>query len=191
MNELRTHDTCTLPQVAARLAVPARPVVLIDGGAGAGKTTLASELATAWPHPQPQVVSLDAIYPGWNGLDAGSAAVHRDLLATENPGYWHWDWRASCRDAWVPLDPSRALIIEGCGALTPANRARATAGIWIQADPDERRLRALARDGAVFATHWDAWAAQEQRHWRHHQPRRLAEWVWIDGRFSPGPGREV
>lgn len=176
----------SLEQVAATLAQPGRPVVLIDGGAGAGKTTLAGRLADAWPAQRPAVLSLDEVYPGWNGLDAGSAAVHRDILHPDHPGYGRWDWHNSRRDRWVSVDTDRALIIEGCGALTAQNRASATAGIWVHADPQERRTRALSRDGAVFAAHWDQWAAQEHLHWRRDCPQNLADWVWQGDGFTPG-----
>lgn len=50
-------------------------IVFIDGHSGAGKTTLAREvqdaLATRTGVP-PQIVSMDELYPGWDGLSAGS-----------------------------------------------------------------------------------------------------------------------
>lgn len=180
-----------LGAVAAVLATPVRPVVLIDGGAGAGKTTLAGDLADVWPGVRPVIIGLDDLYPGWDGLDAGAAAVHQDILHPDHPGYWRWDWETSRRDAWVPVDAHCALIIEGCGALTERNRASATAGIWVQADAEDRRRRALSRDGEVFAAHWDQWATQERRHWRQNHPHNLADWVWNGRGFTPGLGANV
>jgi len=60
----------------------AAPVVLIDGPAGAGKSTLADGLARNWPGAiPPTLVRMDDIYPGWEGLAAGSEFLHADLLA--------------------------------------------------------------------------------------------------------------
>lgn len=163
-----------------------RAVVLIDGASGSGKTTLADELAQRWPGPAGRpvrVVHLDAFYPGWGGLAAGSAMVAETVLRERDPGYRRWDWHARRPAEWVPLDPTDSLIVEGCGALTPANRALATAGIWVVGNPAERKRRALARDGEVFAPHWEEWAAQERAHWRAHRPRELADWWFVGGRL--------
>lgn len=153
----------------------ARPVVLIDGGAGSGKTTLAELLARHWPAPGPvQVVGQDDLYPGWGGLAAGSAAVPAVI---GGDGYRRWDWQASRPDGWRPLDRDAALLVEGCGALTPAGRALAGLGIWVELDPVRRHRRALARDGALFAAHWDDWALQEAIHWQANRPWALADVV--------------
>ena len=154
-----------------------RPVVLIDGGAGSGKSTLARRLADAWGSPV-QVVSLDELYPGWHGLAAASDAVARDVLRDRSPGYRRWDWSAGARAEWVSLDPRLPLIVEGCGALTPAARAAATLGVWCELDESERRRRALARPTEPFDGHWDEWAAQEAEHWRRHRPWELADRRW-------------
>lgn len=152
-----------------------RPVVLIDGGAGSGKTTLAERIVQRWPGSGPvQTVSLDDLYPGWGGLAAGSAAAPALI---SGGGYRRWDWRASRPDGWRSLDPSQALVVEGCGALTPASRALAGLAIWVELDAEQRRHRALARDGASFAAHWEDWAAQEAAHWQVNRPRELADLV--------------
>lgn len=172
----------TFAEVVAALARPRRPVVLIDGGSGAGKSTLADALAQAWPSPL-TVVSLDDLHQGWDGLAAGSEQVANSVLAREGAGYRGWDWERDRPGSWTDVDPASPLLIEGCGALTPANRALATAGIWVVGGPDERRRRALARDPEVFAGHWERWAAQERAHWRTHAPRTLADWWFVGGRF--------
>lgn len=158
-------------------AVPlgiARPVVLIDGGAGSGKTTLAGALARAWTGPL-QVIGMDEFYPGWGGLATASRAIAEQVLRPSDPGYRRWDWGRSEPAEWIPVDPSLPLIIEGCGALTPRNRALADLGIWCELDEAERRHRAITRDGELFAAHWDEWEAQEAVHWQRHRPWELAD----------------
>ena len=137
---------------------PGVPVVTIDGYSGSGKSTLAAALASLLPGWQ--VLHLDDWYPGWDGLAAGTDIARRiatDLRGGRASSYEAWDWEAGETGATirVPLAPT---IIEGCGAI----EAEADLAIWI-ADPgeDERRSRALARDGQTYAPHWRRWAEQD------------------------------
>ncbi len=161
------------PRVSDLVTSGRRPVVLIDGGAGSGKTTLADALAAAWPGTV-QVVGLDAVYPGWNGLASAAAAVPHLIRGS---GFTTWDWHRDRPGAWRPLDAGVGLIVEGCGALTPSSKPLAGLSVWLEVDEPTRRRRALARDGEVFAAHWDEWAAQEAAHWRADHPRELADIV--------------
>lgn len=139
-------------------ATRAVPVVSIDGYSGSGKSTLAAALArlvNGW-----QVLHLDDWYPGWDGLEAGADIARRiaaDLRGGRASSYEAWDWDKGTTGATirVPLAPT---IIEGCGAI----EVEADLVIWI-ADPgeDERRSRALARDGQTYAPHWQRWADQD------------------------------
>ena len=134
------------------------PVVTIDGYSGSGKSTLAAALArlvSDW-----QVLHLDDWYPGWDGLEAGADIARRiaaDLRAGRASSYEAWDWENGTTGATIPV-PLAPTIIEGCGAI----EAEADLAVWI-ADPgeDERRHRALARDGQTYAPHWQRWADQD------------------------------
>ena len=154
-----------------------RPVILLDGGSGAGKTSLAALVAAAWRASRGeelQVVSLDDVYPGWHGLAAGSAAVPQ-ILASSGAGYRRWDWDTSQPTDWVSVDPHRPVIVEGCGALTLESAPLATCRVWLELDESVRKARALARDQGGYDPYWDVWAAQEQLHWRENRPWALAD----------------
>ena len=139
-------------------AKPGVPVVTIDGYSGSGKSTLAAalvRLVNGW-----QVLHLDDWYPGWDGLEAGADIACRiaaDLRGGRASSYEAWDWDKGTTGATtrVPLAPT---IIEGCGAI----EAEADLAVWI-ADPgeDERRHRALERDGQTYEPHWQRWADQD------------------------------
>jgi uridine kinase len=173
----RPTDVATIAAQAARDAWAARPVVLVDGPSGAGNTTFARALVEAWPVPEggrtPQLVSMDDLYPGWDGLAAGSAIVET-LLIDLRSGYRRWDWERGRPGVRVDLDPDAPLIVEGCGALTPRTRASASLGLWLDADETLRRIRALEREPG-YAPHWERWAAQERAHWDAHHPWELAD----------------
>jgi uridine kinase len=145
--------------------------MLIDGRSGSGKTELAAAIAV--DNPEVQLLGLDDVYPGWDGLLAGSAAVHETVLPEHR--WRRWDWAAASFAEWHELDPDRPLIIEGCGALSSANRALAHVGVWVELDTPTRKERAIARDGETFAGHWDEWAAQEETFIARERPRTLAD----------------
>ena len=141
-------------------ATRAVPVVTIDGYSGSGKSTLAAaltRLVNGW-----QVLHLDDWYPGWDGLEAGADIARRiaaDLREGRASSYEPWDWDKGTTGATIPV-PLAPTIIEGCGAIEV--EAEADLAIWI-ADPgeEERRNRALARDGQTYAPHWQRWARQD------------------------------
>lgn len=121
--------------------------------------------------PELQLVRLDDLYPGWDGLDAGSAAVPA-LIGTLT---WRaWDWAADAPGELHHLDPGRPLLIEGVGALSRASRPLATRAIWVELDDATRKSRALARD-PWYEPYWHRWAEQEVRFIAREQPQLLAD----------------
>ncbi|WIB27348.1 ATP-binding protein [Curtobacterium sp. MCSS17_015] len=156
-----------------RAGARARVVVLVDGRSGTGKTTLGNALAAALGA---QVVHLDDLYPGWDGLRAAAEAVVTDVLGSPS-GYRRWDWQADRPSGWRALDPDAALVVEGCGALSRAAAPLATVRVWLEADDAVRWDRAIGRDGAAFAREWERWAAQEEAFIAAEQPVALADLV--------------
>lgn len=173
-----------MPEVGASLAAIIASIdacgrsalVIIDGRSGAGKTTLARDLARA--RPAFTVLSLDQIYPGWDGLRRGADAATTGVLAAlaaGRAGRWQsWDWETDEPAAWHEIESGTPLIVEGAGILTPAAAALAPVRVWVEAEDAVRRERALRRDGATYEPHWDRWARQERDHLDAHDPRSLA-----------------
>lgn len=155
------------------------PVVVIDGRAGAGKTTLSKLVAGNWPLAgRPQLIALDSLYPGWDGLDAGVESALHDILRPHARGLlstWRrWDWELEIEAEAHAVTPALGVIVEGCGALNPATARLADVRVWVESPTESRKRRALARDGDGFRPYWDRWAKQEDRHIRRDAPEELA-----------------
>ena len=153
-------------------------VVGVDGRSGSGKTVLATAVADALECP---VVHLDDVFPGWDGLAAGVALATQHVLVPLARGtraaYPTWDWGRDRPGPIRRVEPSTYLVLEGCGALVPPAVLYAAVRIWVDAPDALRRERALARDGEVYAPHWDRWAAQEDAAYSMSDPRDHAHVV--------------
>ena len=150
-------------------------ITLVDGRSGAGKSHFAAELARA---QSAVVVSIDDVYPGWDGLDAGSWLIHeylvRPYLAGLTGRYRPWLWEEQRRGEWVEVSPDVSLIVEGCGAIRRDSITTSSRRVWVETDDAVRRERALERDGQMFEPHWTRWALQEERFLALHHSRELA-----------------
>ena len=166
--------TAAAGQLVRIAQTASRPVVLIDGGSGSGKSVLGSLLA---PLLGARLLQLEDMYPGWDGLERASADLYELVLTSETPSWRDWDWERSEPVSWHQLDPTSPLVVEGSGALSRRNRSAATLGIWIELDAETRKQRAIARDGDRYAPHWDRWAAQETAFGARERPAELADVV--------------
>lgn len=146
---------------------PAPVIIAIDGRSGAGKTTLAIELAARLrEHHKVSLFHLEDIYPGWNGLAAGIERYVSTVLGPlhrGDPAEWvSWDWAAHYDGATRTTQPAEIVLVEGVGAAAEAASPFLSAVIWADSPEHDRRSRALARDGESYEPYWDEWAAQEQ-----------------------------
>ena len=162
-----------------RALAASNPVVLIDGRSGAGKTTLARTLVERWPIAgRVQLIALDSLYPGWDGLEEGVSRALDGILRPHGRGclgsWQRWDWGTGTEAETHAVDPALGVIVEGSGILTPATAAIADVAIWLESGESGRKTRALRRDGDTYRPHWDRWAAQEQDHIVLDDPRGLA-----------------
>lgn len=143
---------------------PARRVIGIEGRSGSGKTTFAELVADAVERtgaPRPPVLHMDSLYPGWDGL---AASVELVRAALDAPHLTHptWDWAHDRPGENVRLPDGPWLVVEGIGCGAAPVRPLLDVLVWLDLPDAERKARALRRDGAAYAPHWERWAAQEE-----------------------------
>ena len=160
----------------------------VDGPSGSGKTTFAAGLAHALAEAgtHSEVVHLDDVYPGWDGLDAVVPLLVGHLLGPLAAGkpvaLPTWDWAADVPRparhvaALGPPAPP-VVVVEGAGSGAAPCRPYLTLLVWLDAPEPVRRARALARDGAAYAPHWEHWARQERAHFARERTAEKAEVV--------------
>jgi len=169
------RDAVVLLVDAVRAVQATNPVVLIDGRSGAGKSTLARALVRAWPMSgRVQLVALDSLYPGWDGLAEGARIATEAVLVPHARGligvWQRWDWAVQAPAEAHAVDPALPLIVEGCGILDARTARLGDVRVWLDSPPSSRRRRALERDGDTYRPHWERWAAQEDAQLAEHRP---------------------
>lgn len=154
------------------------PTFLIDGPSGSGKTTLAAEIEKHWNSAvKLYVVHMDDLYPGWGGLAQGAEkalAMLRERATGIDTQWQRYDWVTEEFTEWHSVDAREPLLIEGCGSISAGTESLSQVRIWLDADTELRRERALARAGENFAEHWNDWDAQFESFVSVHNPQALA-----------------
>ncbi|WP_456029983.1 hypothetical protein [Rothia dentocariosa] len=109
-------------------------------------------------------LSLENMYPGWDGLKTGveqwvrlSASLAKHAPGSYTP--WNWEQNRPAPPVTVHPDAAPVIVCEGVGALCGAFNY----GVLVQADTGVRYERAMARDGETYRPYWNMWAAQEEQ----------------------------
>lgn len=156
---------------AVRLAEPrcgTVRVVAVDGGAAAGKSTLAGRLAAALPGSA--VLHLDDLLDGWSGqfdyADRLRGEVLEPLAGGRPARYRRYDWQAGRFGAPVELAVPRHLVVEGVSALWGC-APYWSVGVFLDVPRGTRERRWAERDGPV-QPEWTAWLDAEDRFFAEH-----------------------
>ncbi|MEO7588419.1 MAG: 4-amino-4-deoxy-L-arabinose transferase, partial [Arachnia sp.] len=128
---------------------------------------------------RPQVVHMDDIFPGWDGLaeavELVSDLVLEPLARGVDGGLHRWVWLAGERAEWVGVPVAEWVVVEGVGCGSRRCRPHLSALAWVEADRDVRMARGLERDGESFRPHWERWALQEDELFRSEDTRAHAD----------------
>jgi dephospho-CoA kinase len=148
-------------------AAPARAgstrVVAVDGPSGAGKSSLATALAGEL---SAQVVPIDDLIPGWDGVAAGPAIMLRDVVQPLSLGrdgaYRRYDWLTHQYAELQAVPLADVVVLDGCGCGSRGLAPYLSLLVWVDAPRELRFERGIARDGDAFRPHWAAWERDSQ-----------------------------
>jgi uridine kinase len=156
-------------------------IILIDGPAGSGKTTLSLKLQDEL---QCEVIHLDDHYNGWDeALEQGLSNTLLTILNNFSEGkacqVATFDWHKYRFDGYREIQPAEALIIEGVGAGQSLARKYATTLYWVEAEPEIAFNRVLDRDGLDYENRIREWQIREAKHFIDERTREFADFIII------------
>jgi len=161
----------------------ARPIIAIDGPAGAGKTTLAHEIYLALSTSMSvQVVHMDDLYAGWdNALTQDLSKVLRYLvdqhLAKSPANIQRYNWSTSTFGESETLPVADLLILEGVGSGDREIQDQFAALIWMEIEPEEGLKRVINRDGEQVAEQMKKWLTTQEKYFLQHSTREKADFI--------------
>jgi len=191
MQDFHQAVTAITKQVVGLVDKNPTPIILIDGRAASGKSSLAAQLKNVLfkeLEQAPRLIHMDDLYAGWEGLQLGSFYLNQQILQPLTAGkaaHWQlWDWQEGERgradepgNGWREFSGGTPLIVEGCGAISRVSSELADFRVWIEAPKDLRHARWLERDGEKFNDFWHTWAAQEDEFYQQEKSKHLADLV--------------
>jgi uridine kinase len=154
------------------LSISQRPLVLVDGVGGSGKTSFAARLAAVM---NSNIVATDDV-AWWLDPIHWDAELQDGIinpwLAGENVKYTPSGWIKKGREGFISVDSSKALIIEGSGACRKSLRKIATYSVWVDTDVDFAKERGIQRDIAAGVNGGTLESVPE-------------DWDWFDSVINP------
>lgn len=147
-----------------------RPIIAIDGPAGAGKTTLAQVIKLALADRyEVNVLHMDSLYDGWEGAlgpQLGQTLTYavKSHRASQNLTLSFYDWTHAHFQQAQEIPAKELLILEGVGSGQSAIRSELTALIWIGVDEKVGLERVLERDGDYISNQMQRWLTTQAQH---------------------------
>jgi uridine kinase len=160
-----------------------KSVIAIDGPAGAGKTTLAKNLALALAQDlRVQVIHMDDLYDGWDkalGSQLSETLAH--IVSSHKSGkvvkFSKYDWAKSAFKEADVIPEADLIILEGVGSGQIAIRDELAALLWIDIDRSLGLDRVLSRDGDSIKAQMQMWLTEQEQHFAREGTQKAADFI--------------
>lgn len=170
----------------------------IDGGGGAGKSTLAGKLQELGNNVT--VVHTDDFYrpsverkqvdPMEVGGNWDWERIREQVLTPLNNNmegkYQEYDWRVDKMTDWHNVPTGGLVIIEGCYSIRKELADLYDFRIWVESPKSLRLARGIERDGEATRHLWeDLWMPGEEHYMKMQDPTKWAD-LLVDGTGEQG-----
>ena len=159
-------------------------IIVIDGPAGSGKTTLAKSLSGLLENCP--IIHMDEIYDGWeNALSPKTSQdlvewIINPLLESRSIEFVKYDWYLEKRIEKVVINLPKVLIIEGVGSSSFEISKHVSLKLWIEVNKETGINRVLTRDGQQIQEQMKKWQSQESKFFIENNSKENSD-IWIDG----------
>ncbi len=152
-------------------------LVGIGGRGASGKSTLARAI------PDAQIVCTDEF---WDGESFEISRLAREVVTPLSHGeaarFASYDWTAGKQRGTRVVEPDGVVVVEGVCALHRQLRDAYAVRVWVEAPPDVRLERGVARDGEESRRTWEnVWMPSEDRYVERDDPVGCAHVVVLNG----------
>lgn len=144
-----------------------RPLLVgIDGPGGAGKSTLARDIASTFDGAA--IVQMDDIYlsaaqrmqvPKGVGTNYDRARLVAQVLEPLRGGgsarYQRYDWDTDALNDWIDVNHARIVLVEGVTSIADDIAAFYDLTVWVETPLDVCLQRGVARDGESARDQWE------------------------------------
>lgn len=160
-----------------------KSVIAIDGPAGAGKTTLATNLALALAQDlKVQIIHMDDLYDGWlNALGPQLSETLAYIVSSHKSGkkvkFSKYDWAQSQFSEAQEIPEADLIILEGVGSGQLAIRDELAVLLWIDIDYSLGLERVISRDGDSIKEQMQKWLAQQEQHFAREGTQNAADFI--------------
>jgi uridine kinase len=160
-----------------------RPIIAIDGPAGAGKTTLASNIHLAlYPNYTSTIIHMDDLYNGWDKALSVELTEVLSYIAQAHSqsqpiSLSKFNWAESAFSPAEAIDDAQFIILEGVGSGQSAIREYLSALIWIDIDESKGLSRVLERDGEGIRNQMQKWLVTQEQHFALEKTENAADFV--------------
>lgn len=152
-------------------------VIAIDGPGGAGKSTLAAQVAQAL---DAQVICTDDFASWEQPLEWWLRLIEqvlRPLSRNQAGRYQRSDWDTRRPGDWYDVPVAAFLVLEGVSASRAAFAAYLALRVWVSTPRHVRLRRGLERDGQDALGLWQEWMAREDDYIASEHPEERADLV--------------
>jgi uridine kinase len=159
-------------------------IIIIDGPAGSGKTTLAKSLSRLFE--KCPIIHMDEIYEGWENALLQKTSndltdwIINPLLESKTIEFIKYDWNLEKRIEKVVINLPKVLIIEGVGSSSFDISKHACLKLWIEVNKETGINRVLSRDGQQIQEQMKQWQTQESKFFLENNSKEKSD-IWIDG----------